>query len=114
MPNSLARPPLDRSPDHELGFTVSDKQYFKETRQFVQIPDFLLDQNFLRFVSRFETLDRAKAYLRDLNTKREAADQLIFFSYESRHLGTPDNDDSYIRLLVIVPGNAAKEHAIIY
>ena len=99
---------LDRHPDHELGFTVSDKQYFQETRQFVQIPDFLLDQNFLRAVSRFETLERAKAYLRDLNTHRDPSDQLIFFSYESRHLGTPDNDDSYRRLLIIVPGNAAK------
>lgn len=99
---------LDRNPEHELGFTVSDKQYFQETRQFVQIPDFLLDQTFLRSVSRFETLERAKSFLRDLNAKRNAADQLIFFSYESRHLGTPDNDASYRRLLIIVPGNAAK------
>lgn len=99
---------LDRNPQHELGFIVSDKQYFQETRQFVQIPDFLLDQTFLRFVSRFETLGRAKSYLRDLNAKREPSDQLIFFSYESRHLGTPDNEDSYRRLLIIVPGNAAK------
>jgi hypothetical protein len=99
---------LDRSPDHELGFTVPDKQYFQETRQFVQIPDFLLDQTFLRNVSRFETLDKAKSYLRDLNARRAPSDQLIFFNYESRHLGTPDNDDSFRRLLIIVPGNAAK------
>ena len=29
---------LDRQPDHELGFLVADKQYFEETRQFVEIP----------------------------------------------------------------------------
>src|SRR5207253_1687130 len=30
------------------------------------------------------------------------------FSYRSQHLGTPDNDDSYERLLIVVPGNAKK------
>src|SRR2546426_6901574 len=33
---------LGRLPDHELGFTVPDRQYFEETRQYVEIPDFLL------------------------------------------------------------------------
>lgn len=99
---------LDRQPDHELGFLVPDKQYFEETRQFVQIPEFLLDQNFMRSVSRFETLGRAKSFLRQLNSKRGLAEQLIFFSYKSRHLGTPDNDASYGRLLIVVPGNAAQ------
>jgi hypothetical protein len=99
---------LDRHPDHELGFIVSDEQYFEETRQFVQIPDFLLDQAFLQSVSRYETLERAKTFLRNLNARREASDQLIFFSYESQHLGTPDNDKSFRRLLVVVPGNYAK------
>lgn len=99
---------LDRQPDHELGFLVPDKQYFAETRQFVEIPEFLLDQTFLRNVSRFETLGRAKSYLRLLNSTRGAADQLIFFSYKSRHLGTPDNDASYGRLLIVVPGNAER------
>ncbi|MFN2596111.1 MAG: hypothetical protein ABR563_02870, partial [Pyrinomonadaceae bacterium] len=33
----------------------------------------------------------------------------VFFSYTSRHLGTPDNDDSYRRLLVVVPGDAARD-----
>jgi hypothetical protein len=99
---------LDRQPDHELGFNVPDKQYFEETRAYVQIPEFLLAPNFLRSVSRYETLDRAKSFLRLLNSNREPADQLIFFSYTSRHLGTPDNDDSYRRLLIVVPGNAEK------
>jgi hypothetical protein len=97
---------LDKQPDHELGFIVPDKQYFAETREYVQIPEFLLDPRFLRFVSRYETLDRAKSFLRQLNSSRESSDQLIFFSYKSRHLGTPDNDDSFRRLLIIVPGNA--------
>ena len=97
---------LDRQPDHELGFIVPDKQYFAETLQYVQIPAFLLDQKFLRSVSRSETLDRAKSFLRLLNSNREPAEQLIFFSYKSRHLGTPDNDNSFRRLLVVVPGNA--------
>ena len=39
---------LDRQPDHELGFVVADKQYFAETSAFVEIPEFLLDQRFLR------------------------------------------------------------------
>ncbi len=98
---------LDRNSDHELGFIVSDKQYFTETRSFTQIPEFLLDQNFLRAVSRYETLDRAKSYLQKLNSTRSPSDQLIFFSYRSRHLGTPDNDNSFGRLLIVVPSNAA-------
>lgn len=99
---------LERRSDHELGFLVPDKQYFAETRQFVGIPEFLLEPTFLRNVSRYETLGRAKSYLRQLNSSRGADEQLIFFSYKSRHLGTPDNDDSYRRLLVVVPGNAEK------
>jgi hypothetical protein len=95
-------------PDHELGFIVPDQQYFEETSQYVQIPEFLLTQRFLRSVSRDETLPRAKSFLRGLNLQRAPADQLVFFSYRSRHLGTPDNDDSYERLLIIVPGNAEK------
>ena len=98
---------LDQQPDHELGFTVPDKQYFTETSQYVQIPEFLLTPGFVRAVSRYETLERAKSFLRQLNSSREPSDQLIFFSYKSRHLGTPDNDDSYRRLLIVVPGNKA-------
>jgi hypothetical protein len=97
---------LDLSPDHELGFAVPDRQYFAETRGLVQIPDFLTTRSFLRAASREETLARAKSYLRQLNEKRGPAEQLVFFSYKSRHLGTPDSDESYGRLLVVVPGNA--------
>ncbi|MCU1267529.1 MAG: hypothetical protein JWM21_3847 [Acidobacteria bacterium] len=100
---------LGSRPDHELGFEVPDKQYFTETAQFVQVPDFLLDQGFLRSVSRYETLPRAKAFLRQLNLSRKPGEQLIFFSYESRHLGTPDNDNSFRRLLIVVPGDAEKD-----
>jgi hypothetical protein len=96
---------LDQQPGHELGLIVPDKQYFAETRQYVQIPEFLMAQAFLRSVSRYETLDRAKSFLRLLNSTREPSDQLLFFSYKSRHLGTPDNDNSYRRLLIVVPGN---------
>ena len=92
-------------PDHELGFTVPDSQYFEETRQYVQIPEFLLTQTFLRLVSREATLSRAKLVLQELNQNRSPGDQLIFFSYRSQHLGTPDNSNSYERLIVIVPGN---------
>lgn len=99
---------IDRRSDHELGFIVPDKQYFAETRQYVELPEVLMDQGFLRSVSRFETLAQAKSFLRLLNSSRDPSEQLIFFSYTSRHLGTPDNDDSYRRLLVVVPGNAAK------
>ncbi len=99
---------LERQPDHELGFSVPDKQYFAETRQYVQIPEFLLTPSFLRSVSRYETLEQAKSFLRLLNASRESTDQLLFFSYKSRHLGTPDNNDSYRRLLIVVPGNAEK------
>jgi hypothetical protein len=96
---------LDQQPDHELGFNVPDRQYFEATRGFVEIPEFLMTQRFLRSVSRYETLDRAKSFLRQLNQSRGPSDQLIFFSYTSRHLGTPDNDDSYRRLLIVVPGD---------
>ena len=94
--------------DHELGFIVPDKVYFAETSKYVAIPDFLLTPRFLRAVSRFETLPQAKALLRELSTGRSAGEQLLFFSYESRHLGTPDNQDSFRRLLIVVPGNAAQ------
>lgn len=98
---------LDQLPGHELGFIVPDRQYFAETCQYVQVPEFLMSQSFLRSVSRYETLERAKSFLRELNSAREPSEQLLFFSYRSRHLGTPDNDDSYVRLLIVVPGNAA-------
>jgi hypothetical protein len=100
--NTLA---FAQRPDHELGFTVPDEQYFAETRQYVDIPPFLLTPEFLRAVSRYETLPQAKAILRKLNAARSAGDQLIFLSYESRHLGTPDNPNSFRRLLIVVPGN---------
>jgi hypothetical protein len=97
---------LERRPGHELGFVVGDEQYFSETRHLVEIPEFLLDQEFLRSVSRYETLEHAKSFLQKLNSSRDSNEQLIFFSYKSRHLGTPDNNDSYRRLLIVVPGNA--------
>ncbi|MDQ1638236.1 MAG: hypothetical protein QOF62_1575 [Pyrinomonadaceae bacterium] len=90
-----------------MGFNVPDKQYFDETRSFVEVPDYLLQPAFLKLVSRWETLDKAKAFLRQLNSTRSASEQLVFLSYISRHLGTPDNDDSYRRLLIVVPGNVA-------
>ncbi len=99
---------IEQLPDHELGFSVPDRQYFAETRQYVQLPEFLLTPTFLRAVSRYETLARAKALLRQLNANRAPADQLLFFSYTSRHLGAPDNDDSYRRLLIVVPGYAER------
>ena len=99
---------LEYQDDHELGFTVADSVYFAETRQYVAIPEFLLTPAFLRAVSRNETLRQAKAMLREHNAARSADDNLLFFSYKSRHLGTPDNPDSYWRLLVVVPGNAAQ------
>lgn len=102
----IATAALERRPDHELGFVVPDEQYFAETRQFVEIPKFLLDQRFLRSVSRYETLARAKSFLRKQNSIRDPTRQLIFFSYRSRHLGTPDSPASYGRLLIVVPGNA--------
>src|SRR5260370_39505738 len=100
---------LARKDDHELGFEVSDKQYFAETSQYTTIPDFLLTPRFLRAVSRFENLLQAKALLREMNAGRAAEDQFLFFNYISRHLGTPDNPDSYRRLLIVVPGNPSKQ-----
>jgi hypothetical protein len=97
---------LDRQPDHELGFLVPDKEYFAQTIQYVKIPDFLMDQGFLQSVSRYETLGRAKAFLQQLNFGRAASEKLVFFSYRSRHLGTPDNKKSRERLLIVVPGDA--------
>jgi hypothetical protein len=94
--------------DHELGFEISDKEYFAETSQYTTIPDFLLTPAFLRIVSRFENLPHAKSFLRELNKGRPPGSQLLFFSYTSRHLGTPDNPDSYRRLLIVVPGDSAR------
>jgi hypothetical protein len=99
---------LDRQPDHDLGFLVPDEEYFAETHKYVQIPSFLMDQGFLRSVSRYETLGRAKSFLQQLNLSRAPSEQLIFFSYKSRHLGTPDNKKSRGRLLIVVPGDEDK------
>jgi mono/diheme cytochrome c family protein len=96
---------LDTSPDHELGFLVPDGQYFEETRDLVRIPDFLTTRDFLRAVGSYRTLARAKTYLRRLNGERAPEERLVFFSYTSRHLGTPDSEDSYGRLLIVVPGD---------
>jgi hypothetical protein len=94
-------------PDHELGFNVPDKQYFAETIKYLGIPDYLMGRRFLRDVSRFETLARAKKYLESVNALLPDDRKLTFFSYISRHLGTPDNNDSYRRLLIVVPGDPA-------
>ena len=101
---------LSRQDDHELGFEISDQVYFAETRSYTAIPDFLLTPRFLRSASRFETLPQAKALLQEMNAGRAADNQLLFFSFKSRHLGTPDNRNSFRRLLIVVPGNAA-QHA---
>lgn len=100
---------MSNQDDRELGFEVSDGDYFEKTSQHTTIPDFLLTPVFLRTVSRFESLPKAKALLREINAGRSAADQLLFFSYKSRHLGTPDNPDSFRRLLIVVPGNEAQQ-----
>ncbi len=99
---------LERLDDHELGFNVSDEVYFAETQKYVTIPDFLMTARFLKTVTRFETLPQAKALLREMNANRAPDNQLVFFSYESRHLGTPDNNKSFRRLLIVVPGNPAQ------
>jgi len=99
---------LAQEPDHELGFEVADGVYFAETKPFVTVPDFLLTKEFLQAVKKWETLPQAKSLLRALNETRSAEDQLLFFSFESRHLGTPDNDFSYRRLLILVPGKPAE------
>jgi len=96
---------LDQQSDHELGFEISDKTYFENTRIFVTIPDFLLTPEFLHSVKHFQTLGKAKSLLRTINGTRPKDQQLLFFSYESRHLGTPDSDNSYRRLLIVVPGD---------
>ena len=95
---------LEHLRDHELGFEVPDKVYFAETGAFVTIPDFLLNTEFLQLVRKFETLPKAKAWLRAINATRPKEKQLLVLSFESRHLGTPDTDDSYRRLSVVVPG----------
>jgi hypothetical protein len=100
---------LSTKPDRELGFEVSDQTYFAETGKYTGIPDFLLTNTFLRSVSSFETLPKAKALLRELNAGRAATEKLLFFSYESRHLGAPDNPDSFLRLLIVVPGNEVRQ-----
>lgn len=99
---------LEREPDYELGFAVPDRVYFEETHRLVSIPEFLLTPQFLNVVTRAETLPQAKAMLGRLNTDRSPEAQLLFFSYRSRHLGTPDNPNSYLRLLVVVPGIPAE------
>jgi hypothetical protein len=93
--------------DHQLGFEVTDKEYFAETSRYTTIPEFLLTPKFLGLVNGYENLPRAKSFLQDLNKNRAPNEQLLFFSYASRHLGTPDNPDSYRRLLIIVPGDSA-------
>jgi len=100
---------LERTSGHALGFATPDRKYFSEIKDRVEIPEFLTERRFLRNVSRYETLERAKAYLRAENERRSPSDQLLFFSFRSQHLGTPDNDDSFRRLLIVVPGDVEKQ-----
>lgn len=99
---------LEQQRDHQLGFEVPDRVYFSETQSFVTVPDFLLNREFLQAVKRFETLPKAKDLLRSINRSRTKEEQLLYFSFESRHLGTPDSDESYRRLLVVVPGDSLR------
>jgi hypothetical protein len=73
-----------------------------------EVPAELQTPALLDNVTQFGGLARAKDYLMRLNGSKAEDQRLIFFSYKSQHLGTPDNDKAFGRLLVVVPGNPEK------
>lgn len=96
------------SKKHQFGFNVEDLKYIKDTQKLTSIPRILKNQKFLNALSPPLNLDQAKHYLEITNKKLSQKDRLIYFSYISRHLGTPDNEDAFGRLLIIVPGEIEK------
>lgn len=91
-------------PGHGMGMAVTDDAYFEQTGHLTAVPDALLDQDFLAQVSEVTMLAQAKAYLHGLNATRQPQQQLVFYSFVSQHLGTPDHSGALGRLLVVVPG----------
>lgn len=94
---------LRRLPGHSLGFTMPDQEYFEKTSELTDLPAALRTTEFLNLASREETLQQAKAYLDRLNDTLPTEKKLLYFSFRSRFLGTPDRRDVTGRLLVHVP-----------
>jgi hypothetical protein len=90
------------------GYRIPDASYHQKADRMTEIPADLQAPALLDNVTKFGGLSRAKRYLDGLNQSRSEDQKLIFFSYTSQHLGTPDNDKAFGRLLVIVPGNPEK------
>ncbi len=90
---------------HHLGMKVSDAEYFAANKALTAVPEVFRSKEFLTLVSDVRRLDEAKEYLRTVNRGMPADRQMIFLSFRSRHLGTPDAPSAMGRLLVIVPGN---------
>ena len=90
------------------GYRISDASYYEKADSITVIPAELQTPALLEDVTRFGRLSRAKSYLEGLNHSRSEDQKLIFFSYTSQHLGTPDNVEAFGRLLVVVPGNPEK------
>ena len=90
------------------GYRVSDASYYEKADAMTAIPAELQAPELLRQVTQFGRLARAKSYLQRLNQSRPDDQKMVFFSYRSQHLGTPDNIEAFGRLLVVVPGNPEK------
>jgi hypothetical protein len=90
------------------GYRISDVSYHHKADLMTEVPAELQAPALLDNVTQFGGLARAKDYLMRLNGSKAEDQRLIFFSYKSQHLGTPDNDKAFGRLLVVVPGNPEK------
>jgi len=100
---------LERQPDHELALSSPTNNTSQRLTNTCKFPSSSWTRGFLRVGPvRYETSIGAKSFLRLLNLKREPSESTHLFQLHVRHLGTPDNDDSYRRLLIVVPGNAEK------
>ena len=98
-----------RTAKHYLsGYRISDASYHQKADRMTDIPAELQSPSLLENVTTFGGLSLAKGYLEGLNRAKSDDRKLIFFSYKSQHLGTPDNDKAFGRLLVVVPGNPEK------
>jgi len=90
---------------HGLGMPVTDAEYFASTSVMSSVPTVFASPEFLEAASRDDGFESAKVLLRTLNERLPDEGKVLFFSFRSQHLGTPDNGGAMARLLVVVPGN---------
>jgi hypothetical protein len=111
---SLMAPTTDTK--HQLGFTVTDQDYWAAASDMLVFPDFLKNQNFLQLMSDPATYEKGIAMLKQYSSTLPAADQWLILPFEAQFIksindGGVDEDGhpfgrTYGRMIVLVPNLA--------